>query len=498
MFKRIILLMLVMFMGCQSDNSIPITNSYLETYSAQNEMPNHGDLPQPFIVGGEEVDPACPDCKYPFMVSLQDGGWHFCGGSLVREDWVVTAAHCVEGTSPSSINVKIGLHDVDGTSGAITRYVDQIIVHPNYSGWSLDNDYALLHLTQPVTNFEPIQLITENSNDNEPVMSTVMGWGATSSGGWSSDVLLEVDVPIDDDCGNYSPSEITNNMVCAGDYNGGEDSCQGDSGGPLIMTNSDGEYELIGIVSWGYGCAEAGYPGVYSKVWSRLDWFFGYIGEPEPEDSDYINLSFEYPGTDYLMVNYESNVDVAGFQFTLTDTPDLIDVLGASGGEAEYYGFTVSTSEQGVVLGFSFDGSVIPAGSGLLTMINFTPTYEDVEVCASDIVISDTNGDEIGSNTPDCIDVQSILYGDVNFDGEINIVDVVQIVNFVLNVNQPTDLQFLASDINNYGILNILDIIQVVGQILGTSFSESVEWLEENFPQLNTKERLKNLNYEYE
>ncbi len=198
------------------------------------------------------------------------------------------------------------------------------------------------------------------------------------------------------------------------------------------------------------------------------------------------------------MVNYESNIDVAGFQFTLTDTPDLIDVLGASGGEAENYDFTVSTSEQGVVLGFSFDGSVIPAGSGTLTIINFTPTYEDVEVCASDIVISDTNGDEIESNTPDCIDVQSILYGDVNFDGEINIVDVVQIVNFVLNVNQPTDLQFLVSDINNDGILNILDIIQVVGQILGTTFTESVEWLEENFPQLDVRNRLDVLNYNWE
>ena len=84
-------------------------------------------------------------------------------------------------------------------------------------------------------------------------MSTVMGWGATSEGGWGSNVLREVDVPIDDSCGNYSNSEITNNMICAGDSNGGEDSCQGDSGGPLIMTNSQGEYELIGIVSWGYG-----------------------------------------------------------------------------------------------------------------------------------------------------------------------------------------------------------------------------------------------------
>jgi secreted trypsin-like serine protease len=175
----------------------------------------------------------------------------------------------------------IGLHNVNGTTGNQTRDVVEIIIHPNYSGNSLNNDYALLRLDEPITDFEPIKLCTDTAHDEEPVMSTTMGWGATSSGGSSSNFLLEVDVPIDDSCGNYSNNEITNNMVCAGDSNGGEDSCQGDSGGPLIMTNSDGEYELIGIVSWGYGCAEPNYPGVYSKIHSRLDWFFQYIGEPE-------------------------------------------------------------------------------------------------------------------------------------------------------------------------------------------------------------------------
>ena len=324
-----------------------------------------GQLPEPFIVGGEEVDPACPDCKYDFMVSLQtNSGYHFCGGALVREDWVITAAHCVQGDSPSQVKVKIGLHNVNGTQGSITRSVSQIIIHPSYSSWSLNNDYAILQLSQPITNFEPIQLVTDTSHDEEPVMATTMGWGATQSGGWGSNILLEVDVPIDDSCGNYSNSDITNNMVCAGFNTGGYDSCQGDSGGPLIMTNSDGEYELIGIVSWGYGCAEPGYPGVYAKVHSRLDWFFSYIGEPEDD----------------------------------------------------------------------------------------------------------------------------FILGDVNYDGVLNIQDVIMLVQIILydGFGETTDF-------NQDGITNILDVIQLVGTILGTTFTESVEWLEENFPELNTRERLNKL-----
>ena len=365
----IIIAAAVIFNSCESSPLEP--KSMIQNYHSMAP----GQLPEPFIVGGEEVNPACPDCKYDFMVSLQtNSGYHFCGGSLVREDYVITAAHCVQGDSPSQVKVKIGLHNVNGTAGSITRSVSQIIIHPSYSSWSLNNDYAILRLSQPVTNFEPIQLCTDTSHDEEPVMATTMGWGATQSGGWGSNILLEVDVPIDDSCGNYSNSDITNNMVCAGYNNGGYDSCQGDSGGPLIMTNDDGEYELIGIVSWGYGCAEPGYPGVYAKIHSRLDWFFGYIGEP---------------------------------------------------------GFVVD------------------------------------------------------------------LYGDVNFDGILNVTDIVVMVNFILGTT-PTEEELLTADINQDGILNILDVIQLVSEILGTTFNESVEWLEENFPQLDVRNRLDVLNYNWE
>ena len=91
-------------------------------------------------------------------------------------------------------------------------------------------------------------------------------------------------------------------------------------------------------------------------------------------------------------------------------------------------------------------------------------------------------------------DFEVELYGDVNFDGTLNVTDIILMVNFVLNTSIPTEEEFLTADINQDGILNILDVIGVVSEILGTTFSQSVIWLEENFPELKTKERLSKLN----
>ena len=280
--KNILLTLLFVFGCIENPTEVDIAQIENETLIKEMEYPIHFQT-ETRIVGGTEVDPPCPECKYPFMVSVQSAsGYHFCGGSLVREDWVVTAAHCVDGWPANAIRVEIGLHNIYYTEGAQTLNVEEVIIHPDWNDNMINFDYALLRLEAPVDitelGFEPIQLITDESNDDEPIMGTTMGWGTTSYGGPSSNVLLEVDVPIDDDCG-YNGG-ITDNMVCAGDSNGGEDACQGDSGGPLIMTNTAGEFELIGIVSWGYGCAEPNYPGVYSRIYPERDWFFQYIGEP--------------------------------------------------------------------------------------------------------------------------------------------------------------------------------------------------------------------------
>ena len=189
-----------------------------------------------------------------------------------------------------------------------------------------------------------------------------------------------------------------------------------------------------------------------------------------------------------LDIAIQSEVDIAGYQFNI----EGVEVTDAFGGLSEQYGFSNNIGEN-MILGFSFTADVIPAGDGVMVTLQFIGNHLD-QVCLTDLVLSNGDGEAIFVETGDCKILDLILPGDLNFDEIINVVDIVLLVNIILGEPVSGPSQFLAGDVNEDNQLNVVDIVNIVSMVLGTTFSQSVEWLEQNFPQLETKIRLKNLN----
>ncbi|CAG9134371.1 unnamed protein product [Plutella xylostella] len=235
------------------------------------------------IVGGADTTIE----QWPFYANINYITWGirflYCGGSIISNDIILTAAHCVDGERPSSFGVRLGSSLAN--SGGQFINIAAIKMHETYDTPVLDNDIALMKLATPIQESSTIGIARLPSArfslpDNTPV--TAIGVGALYSGGPAPTVLQSVEVftvnqelcveryaYLKTQPGYGAWPDVTDNMLCAGILDvGGKDACQGDSGGPLALSGNI----VVGVTSWGMGCAHEFYPGVNARVSKYIDW----------------------------------------------------------------------------------------------------------------------------------------------------------------------------------------------------------------------------------
>lgn len=270
---------------CPDDGCFPEAGSGCGTRVIQGRMHR--------IVGGENAN----EGAWPWQAQLFVTGSFVCGGTLVGPRHVISAAHCFPSFDPiyqdaSNWRVHLGKQNLNLSvgEGETISAVDRLIIHEMYDDYTSDNDIAMLILTDEQSpsnkiNFACLDLDHEKQFDSSSDCF-ITGWGATSWLGELADELQEANVPIidRDTCNqpDYYDGELTVNMLCAGFVAGGVDSCQGDSGGPLACSARDCDTDeerwyLVGVTSWGYGCAFPNYPGVYTDVSKYTSWIQDHI-----------------------------------------------------------------------------------------------------------------------------------------------------------------------------------------------------------------------------
>ncbi|XP_028437384.1 serine protease hepsin isoform X3 [Perca flavescens] len=237
------------------------------------------------IVGGVDARQG----SWPWQVRLEYDGVHQCGGTIISNRWIVSAAHCFRERYRFVNRWRVQLGSIYSKPvNANVAEVNTIVYHSSYLPFvdaSIDDnsrDIAVLALTHPLTFNEYIQPICLPAYGQRLIdgqMGIVTGWGNVDYYGIQADILQEAHVPIISDtvCNSpdYYDNQITTSMFCAGYEKGGTDACQGDSGGPFVAEDclsKTRRYRLLGVVSWGIGCAMAKKPGVYTRVSRFLPW----------------------------------------------------------------------------------------------------------------------------------------------------------------------------------------------------------------------------------
>jgi len=244
------------------------------------------------VVGGVSTEVN----EYPWMALLRrkssSSSEFFCGGSLINDQWIVTAAHCIyAGLTTGELEIRLGEHDRSSNAESTTMTYDASIMikNPIYNRVTHAYDIALVKLATKtdISVFTPVCLPAEGA-DFAGQLSTLTGWGGTAAArvpgvedkqlAFKLQELTGLKVYTDEECATaigsvqgYSESSVTADMLCAGGEEG-KDGCQGDSGGPLVLEGSNQQFQLIGVVSWGIGCARAGLPGLYAETAKFRPW----------------------------------------------------------------------------------------------------------------------------------------------------------------------------------------------------------------------------------
>jgi trypsin len=242
-------------------------------FSLSNALPTEPTVGDLEIVGGVPVTPFA----YPWLVALQQGSSQFCGGSLLDATTIITAAHCSVSQRPASVTVYAHRHNLSLNAtleNALVFSVTRITSHPQYKASNKAYDAAIwkVKLTSGDASTIPANKLTLDdgsaSADENPLI--ISGWGTTSSGGRASKILLETKVNVFNQsaCRNqYSTLDATS--ICAAAP--GKDTCQGDSGGPMFSISGE-SITLVGLTSYGQGCADPKFAGVYTRVSTITSW----------------------------------------------------------------------------------------------------------------------------------------------------------------------------------------------------------------------------------